>query len=112
MVAICGERHVLQRLARRIVALGDNPGGQFVGDFKRNRHTAASTLPTIGRAMPPWNMLRSAIYLFFATLTQAQTLDVLLTGGSVVDGTGAAAHVADVGIRGDRIAFVGDAKSA
>ncbi len=62
--------------------------------------------------MPPWNMLRSAIYLLFAALTQAQTLDVLLTAGSVVDGSGSAAHIADVGIRGDRIAFVGDAKAA
>jgi N-acyl-D-amino-acid deacylase len=33
--------------------------------------------------------------------------DVLITGGRVVDGTGAAAFPADVGIRGDRIAAVG-----
>jgi len=38
---------------------------------------------------------------------QADTLDVLLVGGRVVDGTGAPARVADVGMRGDRIVFVG-----
>ncbi len=34
-------------------------------------------------------------------------LDVLIKGGSVYDGTGGAPRVADVGIRGDRIVFVG-----
>jgi N-acyl-D-aspartate/D-glutamate deacylase len=38
-------------------------------------------------------------------------VDLLITGGTVVDGTGAPRRVADVGIRGDRIAFVGDAAS-
>lgn len=40
---------------------------------------------------------------------QPDTLDVLLTGGRVIDGTGAPARVADVGLRGDRIVFVGTA---
>lgn len=39
-------------------------------------------------------------------------VDLLIKGGTVVDGTGAAPRVADVGIRGDRIAFVGDAASS
>jgi N-acyl-D-aspartate/D-glutamate deacylase len=39
----------------------------------------------------------------------AQTVDLLLRGGAVVDGTGAAPRTADVGIRGERIVFVGDA---
>jgi N-acyl-D-aspartate/D-glutamate deacylase len=34
-------------------------------------------------------------------------LDVLLTGGTVVDGTGAPWYRADVGITGDRIARIG-----
>lgn len=38
--------------------------------------------------------------------------DVLIKGGTVYDGTGAAGHVADVAIRGDRIAGVGDYKDA
>lgn len=37
-------------------------------------------------------------------------LDLLLSGGEVIDGTGTEARVADIGIRGDRIAFVGDAR--
>jgi N-acyl-D-amino-acid deacylase len=41
-----------------------------------------------------------------------QQVDVLIQGGSVIDGTGIAARKADVGIRGDRITFVGDATSA
>jgi len=42
---------------------------------------------------------------------QQQQVDVLIRGGTVVDGTGAAPRVADVGIRGDRITFVGSAPS-
>ena len=41
-----------------------------------------------------------------------QQVDVLIRGGSVVDGTGSAARTTDVGIRGDRIVFVGDAAAA
>ena len=37
-------------------------------------------------------------------------LDLLIRGGRVIDGTGAAARAADVGIRGDRIVFVGSAR--
>lgn len=39
-------------------------------------------------------------------------LDIVIRGGSVVDGTGAPARRADVGIRGDRIVVVGDVPSA
>jgi N-acyl-D-aspartate/D-glutamate deacylase len=42
----------------------------------------------------------------------AQSVDLLLTGGEVHDGTGAKARKADVGIKGDRIAFIGDAKKS
>ncbi|MDQ3948957.1 MAG: amidohydrolase family protein, partial [Gemmatimonadota bacterium] len=38
--------------------------------------------------------------------------DLLIRGGQVVDGTGAPARVADVGIRGDRIVFVGRANAS
>ena len=41
-----------------------------------------------------------------------QQVDLLLKGGEVHDGTGAAGRRADVGIRGDRIVFIGDAAKA
>jgi N-acyl-D-amino-acid deacylase len=41
-----------------------------------------------------------------------QRVDVLIRGGSVIDGTGSAARQADVGITGERIVFVGNAATA
>lgn len=41
-----------------------------------------------------------------------QNVDVLVSGGTLVDGTGSPGRHADVGIRGDRIVFVGDAQSS
>jgi N-acyl-D-amino-acid deacylase len=43
---------------------------------------------------------------------QARSVDLLLRGGLVVDGSGATPRVADVGIQGDRIVFVGNAAKA
>ena len=37
------------------------------------------------------------------------TVDVLISGGTVYDGSGLRGRVADVGLRGDRIVFVGKA---
>jgi N-acyl-D-aspartate/D-glutamate deacylase len=45
-------------------------------------------------------------------LVAQQQVDVLIRGGSVIDGTGSAARPADVGIRGDRITFVGNAATS
>ncbi|MBV8818513.1 MAG: D-aminoacylase [Acidobacteriaceae bacterium] len=57
-------------------------------------------------------MFRALLLLALYGIAHAQTLDLLLTGGTVVDGSGAPGRIADVGIRGDRIAFIGDAASA
>lgn len=43
---------------------------------------------------------------------QASAADILIRGGTVVDGTGAPARRADIAITGDRITFVGDAAAA
>jgi N-acyl-D-aspartate/D-glutamate deacylase len=40
---------------------------------------------------------------------QGQRVEVLIRGGTLVDGTGSAERRADVGVTGDRIVFVGDA---
>ena len=44
-----------------------------------------------------------------AQTSTAPAADVLIRGGTVVDGTGAPRRVADVALRGDRVVFVGDA---
>lgn len=40
--------------------------------------------------------------------TQEQALDLILAGGTVVDGTNTEPYVADIGVRGDRIVAIGD----
>ncbi|MEY4168189.1 MAG: hypothetical protein RIR52_2013 [Acidobacteriota bacterium] len=54
-------------------------------------------------------MLGLIQYFIAGGHAQSGQLDVLIRGGSVIDGTGGAAREADVGIRGDRIVLVGDA---
>jgi N-acyl-D-amino-acid deacylase len=49
----------------------------------------------------------TALLLAPAALAAQDTLDVLITGGRVYDGSGSAPRDAAVGIRGDRIVFVG-----
>jgi N-acyl-D-aspartate/D-glutamate deacylase len=44
--------------------------------------------------------------------SQLMALDLLIRGGQVLDGSGASAVSADIGIRDDRIVFVGDAAKA
>lgn len=51
---------------------------------------------------------RATLLLFPALLLAQPQVDLLLRGGLVIDGSGSAARPADVGIRGDRIAFIGD----
>lgn len=50
-----------------------------------------------------------SLALLAAPVGAQQTVDVLIRGGTLVDGSGGAARRADVGITGDRILFVGNA---
>ena len=57
------------------------------------------------------------VFSFHAERAAMQTpsatpLDILIVNGKLVDGSGKGARKADVGIRGDRIVFVGDSKKA
>ncbi len=47
-----------------------------------------------------------------ALLGAQQRVDILIRGGTVVDGSGAPRRRVDVGVTGDRIAFVGDAAAS
>lgn len=50
---------------------------------------------------------RFALLLALVSLCAAQDFDVLIRGGRIVDGTGNPSYMADVGIRGGRIAAMG-----
>ena len=51
-----------------------------------------------------------ALALASSCFAASQQLDLLIRGGSVVDGSGSPAITADVGITGDRIVFIGQGK--
>ena len=53
-----------------------------------------------------------ALFLILAGLLQAQGYDLVFAGGRVADGSGKPMVTADVGVRGDRIAAVGDLSAA
>lgn len=57
-------------------------------------------------------LLTAASLLLAMPPAVAQQLDLLIRGGSVVDGTGSPAKNADIGITGDRIVFVGPSTGA
>ncbi len=56
---------------------------------------------------PTLAVLAVLVTMLACTSPQAPPFDVLITGGEVLDGTGAAAVRADVGIRGDRVEAIG-----
>ena len=64
-------------------------------------------LLAVGRAQSPAVPHADAF-----TRARADSLDVLIRGGTVYDGSLAIARATDVGLRGDRIVFIGDASAA
>ncbi len=57
-------------------------------------------------------MLTLLPLLLAFTVARADSVDILVKGGTVYDGSGSPARVTDIGIRGDRIVFIGDAAKA
>src|SRR6267378_8178305 len=54
----------------------------------------------------------AAAFVLTANAQSQGAYDVIIKGGTVYDGSGAEGRTADVGIRGDRIAGVGDFATA
>jgi len=52
-------------------------------------------------------MLAASTLLISHSFAQAQDLDLIIRGGSLIDGSGSRAVKADIGIKGDRTVFVG-----
>ena len=69
------------------------------------------------RSISLHNLIRRAGALALASIAPValpaqQQVDVFIRGGSVIDGSGSPARLADVGISGDRITFVGNAATS
>jgi N-acyl-D-amino-acid deacylase len=70
------------------------------------------------RRTAPFPLVRGYVFAFALALSaraatgQATQADVLISGGTLYDGSGAAGRRADVALRADRIVFVGDSRAA
>lgn len=53
-----------------------------------------------------------AFLLLLGACGQPESYDVIIKGGTILDGTGTPGYLADVGIRADTIAFIGDLSGA
>jgi N-acyl-D-amino-acid deacylase len=64
----------------------------------------------------PKNQLMSVryftLFLILAACAQPDSYDAIIRGGTLLDGSGSAAYRADLGIRADTIAFIGDLSGA
>jgi N-acyl-D-amino-acid deacylase len=73
----------------------------------------AGSVPYIGRMLKFTDLVLAGAFLLTPVSAHAQVrVDILIRNGSVIDGTGSPARLADVGITGDRITFFGDARVA
>src|ERR1700691_2415271 len=71
--------------------------------LSRHKHLTARFLET---AMIP-KILSALLLLFLTGPSWAQSLDLLIRNGSVLDGSGSPAKQVDIGIRGDRVVLIG-----
>jgi N-acyl-D-aspartate/D-glutamate deacylase len=60
------------------------------------------------RAIPSFVLAGAAAAVVFSSCSSAPEFDVVISGGTVIDGTGAEPRTADVGIKGDRIMAIGN----
>src|SRR6185369_14138868 len=60
------------------------------------------------RGIPSFVLAGAAAAIVFASCSIAPEFDIVVSGGTVIDGTGAEPRSADVGIKGDRIMAIGD----
>lgn len=92
---------MLRTLTRRVVPL---IGAMHLAAFFAGAPLTAST---VAQQTSPANMESVPVRLPTVHAQPADSFDLLIVGGSVIDGTGSAARVLDVGIRGDRIVALG-----
>src|SRR5262250_2295347 len=83
-----------RRLYRRSRLFSTTPDDAGIGN---NR--AATLKPSLGFILAASALLTSH--------SRAQDLDLIIRGGSLIDGSGSPATKTDIGIKGDRIVFIG-----
>jgi len=74
--------------------------------------TAFALIAFSSLAHPLTPAIGASIFCTPARHADPEALDLLILHGKLVDGSGKKARIADVGIHGDRIAFIGDAGKA
>jgi N-acyl-D-aspartate/D-glutamate deacylase len=75
------------------------------------RHVIALSIGLAGCALSGITSALSVGAISALAVEQAPAFDIIVRGGRVVDGTGAAAVATDIGIRGDRIARIGNLRT-
>jgi N-acyl-D-amino-acid deacylase len=111
-------KHNIRHPSLTIRGAPDDVVGHFVARRRRAVLSSATVMAKrirqLSRAFVLCTLLLStaAAHRPPAARGQVMQVDLLLRRGKLVDGSGAPPRVADVGIRGDRIVFIGDAARA